>query len=242
MGVARIKKKSLLVWNIITFNILSMLFYYVSVAIARGFSALSVQNFIFWMRESFFTIGLFFLVIVFLLFWLSKITKYLMFAFIFLISFNIINILTTEYSKTIVFILAFYLPIAFIFLQFLTKELGESYNDKGFSSFELFSPMLKKIPVVLKKGNLQRNGWLINWSEQGCFVFLKEGLKSTEGRYVLNILFRNVEFKFEGYVASSDSKNKAYGFLIEREDAIKSNWDFFISKIEDMGFLPKFLR
>ncbi len=81
--------------------------------------------------------------------------------------------LSVDFSKLIIIALFLYTLITYYFYQFLSIEVAESYYNPLYNEDDLFPPMLKRLECELvdEKGNLA-TGWLTNWNENGCFVYL----------------------------------------------------------------------
>jgi len=154
--------------------------------------------------------------------------------------------LNQEFSKMILVILFFYLLIAYYLYQFYKMDLYEPFYNPGFSDKLLFEPMLKKIECELmdSKSKVSMKGYLTNWSDQGCFVYLNEPI-ALGSQITLKVFFEGHEFVQIGNLASKRKGNLGYGLKFtlpskkEKSD-IMGWWDFF-DIIEQMGYEPELL-
>ncbi|MFT6632597.1 MAG: hypothetical protein ACJAS4_002561 [Bacteriovoracaceae bacterium] len=106
--------------------------------------------------------------------------------------------------------------------------------------------MLKTINVEISNDKgLKAEGYLTNWSEEGCFVYLpKEEL--IKGKVTLKTFFKDNEFLELGSVVSATKKKNGYGIKfksIKKEENLDSlGWGEFYEIIEEMGLKPELLK
>ena len=161
---------------------------------------------------------------------------------------SLLTIILTSYnlhlnfSKYILIILFSYIILAFYLLQFYWSEVSESYYNSSYRDDNLFSPMLKKIPVFLKSNGNEQRGYLTNWSEEGCFVRLEDE-NNLKGNIELKVHFENAEFLAKGRIVAKE----AHGIGMKlKENANEETlntlgWKEFYEIIEQMGYSPELL-
>jgi hypothetical protein len=106
--------------------------------------------------------------------------------------------------------------------------------------------MLKTINVEISNDKgLKAEGYLTNWSEEGCFVYLPEEVP-IKGKVTLKTFFKNNEFLELGSVVSATKKKNGYGIKfksIKKEENLDSlGWGEFYEIIEEMGLKPELLK
>ena len=154
--------------------------------------------------------------------------------------------LNQEFSKMILVILFFYLLIAYYLFQFFKMDLDEPFYNPGFDEKQLFEPMLKRIECELtdNKSEASVKGYLTNWSEEGCFVYL-EGPFSLSSQLSIKIYFEGHEFIQPAYIASKRRGNAGYGLKFTLQSKKKNSdildWCDFFEIIEQMGYKPELL-
>jgi hypothetical protein len=151
-----------------------------------------------------------------------------------------------EFSKFSLIILFFYLLIAFYFYQFYCVDAEESYYNPQFDNNFLFPPMLKQIDVEISNENkVLAQGYLTNWSEEGCFVYFSEEA-SLKGKLSVKVLFKEREFIEPAFIVSVTKKKNGYGFKFKsnkKEENLDSlGWSHFYEIIEEMGLKPELLK
>jgi len=236
--------RSAVIWNAILFILFSFIFVYFQDLYINTGSVLNIPMF-----KAFLLANIPFTILgLFTIYNLYRITNlgvqlYRLSIFIVLVM-SIIN-LTEDFSKLNLMILFFYLSISFYIYQFYTVDKDESYYNPLFSESNLFEPMLKKMNIKLYKGEeLIASGQLTNWSSEGCFVRLNEGV-NLKGMYSLEIEFEDLLFTQACFIVSKTKNNLNYGFRFKtskrKEDIDKLDWKNFYEIVDQMGYKPEFL-
>ncbi len=151
--------------------------------------------------------------------------------------------LNINFSKFILIILFSYIILAFYLLQFYSSEVTESYYNPFFDEKNLFNPMLKQIKVELVQSDEKvYEGYLTNWSEEGCYIYLHED-KKVRGAVELKITFQDTEFTTKGRVVSH--QKNGIGIKLKNsanEETLNTlGWFEFYEIIEEMGYNPELL-
>ncbi len=165
--------RSPVIWNIVLYIIFSFVFIYFQEIYKNASSVIEkglFKNFVIEHQA----LVVLFSITIFSLFKNNRKIAILLYTSSVLVTFALTTYnLYLDFSKFSLIILFFYLLIAFYFYQFYSVDVSESYYTPQFDKNYLFTPMLKKIPIKIEKkeGELLE-GYLTNWSEDGCFVFL----------------------------------------------------------------------
>lgn len=238
--------RSPVIWNIILYIILSFAFIFFQEIFRNTTSIIEKDLFKNFVLEHYLVAVIFTLTICSFFIKNKAITLFLFFitvsATFLLTSYN----LFLEFSKFSLIILFFYLLIAFYLYQFYSVDIEESYYNPQFNNNMLFEPMLKQIPVVAIVNEKEvARGYLTNWSEEGCFIYLPEPFK-IRGRVNLKVSFLERSFMGSGVVVSSTSKNNGYGIKFKSKQKAENldslGWGEFYEIIEEMGLKPELLK
>jgi len=150
-----------------------------------------------------------------------------------------------EFSKLSLIVLFFYFLISYYLYQFYLIDATESYYSPLFTNDEFYEPKLTKVGVEIYRDDEKLTaGYLTNWSQEGCFVYVKQE-RLSRGKYTIKVNFLDREFLGEASLVSASKKLDAYGFkfiLAPEKDKNVLGWNQFYEIIEQMGFDPELLR
>lgn len=242
MEQLKVKKKDIIVTNVILYLGLSFLFLYLQHAYRHHLSPFSMV----YLRKS---LELFWYVAIptiaaMILVW--KHHAYALFTYsfcIFLVSFKVVEGLFIEFNKIIVIALFFYVVISYFLYQLLAYYYSLASLNTNYSSHDLFEPLLKKIPCSLKFEDKTVSGFLTNWDQEGCFVRLDESLLIPE--FVeIQVAFQGREFLHEGEVVAETRDLMGVGIKFEQKskDLNVFNWSEFTELVHELGYKPERLR
>ncbi len=150
-----------------------------------------------------------------------------------------------DFSKFLLIILFIYIIIGYYLYQFYESDCNESYLNPGYSNNLLFDPNLKKIFVKVKNGKSITEGYLTNWSEDSCFIYLNGESDIGKGQVQLEISHLESIFKVNGKVVSTMKNGSGVGIRFENIESEKFDglgWSHFYEIIEEMGFRPELLK
>jgi len=175
---------------------------------------------------------------------LKKISK-----FFFIISslgviyYTVIN-LNLDFSKLILIILFIYLLVSYYYFYLLDIELNQSIYNPNFKKNDLFKPMLMEIRVTIKSNNKDCSGYLTNWDESGCFIYLEEELDNNSKIIELHLQLRGKVFIQKSVLATQAGDNRAVGvrFINEKMDKNIFNWLEFKKIVSDMGLNVEYIK
>jgi hypothetical protein len=247
MEQLKVKKKDIIVSNLIVFLFLSYLFLYLQYAFRHHLSPLSWAYF----KKSF---ELFWYIIIPLITGISFIWKHHRWAlsfFVFcvgIVSYKVIEGLFIEFNKIIVVSLFFYIVISYFLYQLFKYYLNLANLNANYSPTDLFDPLLKKISCTLTcVVNLQNenlSGHLTNWDEEGCFIQMDSMPIELPSKVSIIIQFKGRRFEQEGEVVaqSMDSLGVGIKFGITPKGLNVFNWAEFIELVHELGFKPERLR
>jgi hypothetical protein len=243
MEQLKVIKKDVLVLNIIIYLLLSFAFLYLQYAYRYHISPFSVV----YLKKS---VELFWYVILPLIIsgWMIwKLNQKAVYFFnfcIFLVSFKVIEGVFIEFNKIIVIALFFYLVISYFLYQLLKEYRGLASLNAGYSPDDLFEPILKQIPCSYKTDQAEVFGFLTNWDEEGCFIYLSKPLAvlPKEGRVLVQ--FKGRDFTQDGEVVahSRDLQGLGIKFSKSSKSLNSFNWTEFNELVEELGFKPERLK
>lgn len=242
MEQLKVKKKDIIVSNVILYLGLSFLFLYLQHAYRHHLSPFSVV----YLRKS---IELFWYVAIptiatMILVWRHHRWALMAYNFcIFLVSYKVIEGLFIEFNKIIVIALFFYAVISYFLYQLLAYYYSLASINTNFSSSDLFEPLLKKIPCTLSFDSTSVNGFLTNWDYEGCFIKL-ESASTFPGKIQLKVDFQGREFVQEGEVVAEARDLHGVGIKFEKKskDLTVFNWSEFNELVHELGYKPERLR
>ena len=243
MEQLKVKKKDVLVVNLIFFLILSFLFLYLQYAYRYHLSPFSMAYF----RKSIelFWYALCPMIIASLLCWRhnswSKIAYILSVG---IVSFKAIEGLFIEFNKIIVVALFFYVVIAYFIYQLYSYYLSLASLNPNYSSQDLFDPLLKKINCEISNSQMVSKGYLTNWDEEGCFIMLEQPLSEKIKNLRLTIEFSGRSFEQDGEVVAQSTDFKGVGIKFNKipKGLNVFNYAEFNELVHELGFKPERLR
>lgn len=173
----------------------------------------------------------------------KKISRYVYFFFVASITFYSSYNLIIEFSKLVLVVLFIYILISYYLFFILNSELDQSYNNPGFSSRDLFDPMLFKININLlnTKNGQSVTGLLTNWNEDGCFVKLDSELKKVSN-LELEVVYKENIFKQKVVVVTMLKNKKGFGLKFKDKKSSDSSWSDIYKIISDMGMSVEYVQ
>ncbi|MDP7321839.1 MAG: hypothetical protein QF441_14625 [Bacteriovoracaceae bacterium] len=239
--------RSPVIWNIVLYIILSLVFIYFQEIYRHASSILVKELFISFVKNNIYILSIFILTILSMFTVYKKLTNLLLISSISLTSILTVMNLMNEFSKFSLIILFIYLLVAFYLIQFYNVDIKESYYNPLFGKNLLFDPMLKQIPVkIYKDDNEIGQGYLTNWSEEGCFIYLEEPTL-LKGKVEVMVSYMQSEFKQKAYIVAALKGKNGYGvkfqFNSKKGENLNSlGWKQFYEIIEEMGLKPELLK
>lgn len=242
MEQLKVKKKEIIIYNVIIFLGLSFLFVYLQHAYRHHISPFSLV----YLKKS---IGLFWYVAVPALISIGLIWKHHRFALaayttsIVLVGFKVVEGTFIEFNKIIIVALFFYTVIAYFLYQLYSYYSSLACLNTNYSSSDLFEPLLRKINCKLLFENEEIEGHLTNWDQEGCFIKLNKKWNHNSLKSV-SIFFEDREFVEEGEVVAETLDFTGIGikFYQKPKDLNVFNWSEFNELIHELGFKPERLR
>ena len=242
MGQLKVKKKDVLVLNLITFLGLSFVFLYLQYAYRHHLSPFSLP----YLKKS---VELFWYAIIPLIFssvlvWKHHRWSLSVYSFcVVLVSYKVIEGLFIEFNKIIVIALFFYTVISYFIYQLYGHYLSLASLNANYSSSDLFDPLLKEMPCHLVLNEVHLAGFLTNWDEEGCFIKLTQPLIEVD-KVKVNILFKGRNFTQEGEVVAQSVDLTGVGIKFGKSPKGLNvfNWTEFFELIQELGFKPERLR
>ena len=241
----RIYYRGPIIWNLILFVVFSFAFVYLQ-EIFKGFSSVTNKTyFLYFIKGHIPFVSILGLTLITFLVQAPKLGKLGFFLSSVLTSALTIINLNFMFSKFVLILLFFYILIAYYFYQFYNVEYSESYYKSQINEELLFPPMLHQIKVSGKSGNgHQFTGYLTNWSEEGCYIYLNEP-NSIKGKVTIEIFFQEHIFKAEGMIVAKERNDHGVGvkfFLNANEESLNGlGWNEFYEIIGEMGLKPELL-
>lgn len=243
MEQLKVRKKGMIILNCIAYLVLSFLFIYLQYAYRSHltpFSTLYLQRSL----ELFWYIAL---PLFGCTFFLWRHHRYCSFFFLIstvLVGFKILEGLFIEFNKMIVVTFFFYIVISYFLYQLLNRYLASARLNANYSSNDLFDPLLNKLNCTLKAGEVELEGILTNWDEEGCFVKMNSAPLKKLNKVEFIIRFAGREFCEQGEVVAQSTSMTGVGIKLKNssKDLKIFNWNEFIDLVDELGFDPKRLR
>ena len=239
--------RSPVVWNLIVFVVFSFLFLYLQDVFYNLSSVRNKEMIIGFLKENKFII-IVMVITIGALYELAKSSKlFVALTTILCFAKTCLN-LNEEFSKIILVLLFFYLLLAYYLYQFFSMDIEESYYNPCFDSNLLFDPMLERIDCDLLSidgETVKVKAYLTNWSLEGCFLYFLDEY-SAKGEYLINIKFKEHEFRDRVQVVSSLKNSTGCGVKFNRaanrQNEQNLGWNDFYGIIEHMGYFPELMR
>ena len=239
----KVIRRPLIVFNLIFFNALVLVFFYVSKCLSEEISCFEPTSLIgFW--ESYqvqhYLLGL----SVISTFFVFKISSKINLLYYASVLYPLGAALFTSYDKLTLLSLFTIAGFSFYFSVLWRRELEESYLNSNFDSWELNERRNEELKVTILQENQEAiRGVVANWSYQGCFVrFLNPG-KKLKGKTV------NMSIEFKGKVFNQTAipivvrrDGAGAGFSFSGKDSGKLyNWSHLYAILFDRSYLPEYL-
>lgn len=241
MEQLKVKKKDVLVLNMIIFLGLSFVFLYLQYAYSHHLSPFSMA----YLKKSFelFWYALIPLIICAGLVWKHNRLSVPLYAFCAaLVSYKVIEGLFIEFNKIIVIALFFYVVISYFYYQMFDYYLSLASLNPNYSSSDLFDQLLKEIPCSWDQDGTQISGLLTNWDDEGCFVKLNGTITGDGPTGQLIIEFKGRRFIQKGEIVSLNKNGVGLKFGKSNKDLNLFNWAEFNELVYELGFRPERLR
>jgi len=145
-----------------------------------------------------------------------------------------------HFDKTILLLNVIYDGMLFYFLWALKSELAESFYHPAHGPYHRRDVSFYNLAVTVKfKNGEVASGVLTNWSENSCFVALKNDLAIMPGPVEVTITFENQNFHQHGLIRSSYGR-RGVGITFAAQEAgpLLYDWDAFYHIMADRGFTP----
>lgn len=242
MEQLKVKKKDIIVMNVVIYLGLAFFFLYLQHAYRHHISPFSLV----YLRKG---LELFWYVAMTLgasaiLIWRHhRMSVWVYIASIFLVGFKVMEGLFIEFNKIIVIALFFYVVISYFLYQLLSYYLSLASINANYSHLDLFEPLLKKIPCKITFDSTVVEGHLSNWDGEGCFIKLSESV-ALPSKVNVEVSFQDRQFVQEGEVVAETLDLTGVGIRFERKakDLSVFNWTEFMELVQELGFQSERLR
>lgn len=242
MEQLKVKKKDIIVMNVVIYLALAFFFLYLQHAYRHHISPFSLVYLkkgleLFWYVAM--TLGASAILI-----WRHhRMSVWVYVASIVLVGFKVLEGLFIEFNKIIVIALFFYAVISYFLYQLLSYYLGLASINANYSQLDLFEPLLKKIPCKITFDSTVVEGHLSNWDGEGCFIKLSER-HALPSKVSVEVFFKDRQFVQEGEVVAETLDLTGVGIRFERKakDLSVFNWTEFMELVQELGFQPERLR
>ena len=145
-----------------------------------------------------------------------------------------------HFDKTILLLNVIYGLVLGYFLWALKSEFAESFYHPAHGPYHRKEVSFYNLQVVLKfKNGDLANGVLTNWSENSCFVALREDTNIIAGSVEMTITFEGQSFHQVGTIRTSyGRRGVGITFMPHPPGPLLYDWDAFYHIIADRGFTP----
>jgi hypothetical protein len=242
MEQLKVRKKDVIIGNVVIYLMLSLLFLYLQYAYRHQLSPFSIL----YLRKSielFWPIGVAALFASFFVWKHHHLATSSFSLTVLLVTYKVVEGLFIEFNKVIVIALFFFIVIAYFLYQLLADYLGKAAVNPNYSSIDLFDPLLKKIDCSLELDGEILRGSLTNWDEEGCFVKMENPHLLTNKIKVV-VHFQGRDFVQVGEVVAQSVDLFGIGIKFHKtpKDLKIFNWTEFMELIQELGFEPRRLR
>lgn len=243
MEQLKVKKKDVLVLNLIVFLGLSFIFLYLQYAYRNHLSPFSVA----YLRKS---LELFWyvsipLIACAILVWKHHRWSIPVYTFcIALVSYKVVEGLFLEFNKIIVVALFCYVVISYFLYQLFNYYLQLASLNPNYAPDDLFDPLLKEIVCIVQTEKHEHSGILTNWDDEGCFVKLHQPLPTAVPLAQVRIEFKGRKFEQNGEVVAHSLDLRGIGIKFGKTPKGMTifNWDEFNELVHELGYKPERLR
>lgn len=234
--------RSGVLWNQIYFLIVSIVYLFVISSIGNSTSPFKFSN-----LESFLVshkaIVIFAIISAIFIYLSRKVSK------AFFLSFGLTCLLYSFYtmilhfSKISIILASGYTVVLYYFYQILSNELSLAYRNSIYSKREVFSPVLKKIPLTLTAGDDQElKAYILNWDESSCYLKVISGeLDEKNIKYRVNSELKGYKLEDIGHLGTLSIGDNEIGLRFEEENSTYG-WNHFSGIMEMLGFKMEYLK
>ena len=231
----KILKRNSNIYNVMAFQLFSLVFMHVIFSLVDGYSSLNVETI---SRIVSNNLGLIVLSLVnlFLIFYVKKLSRYILILTSMSLSVVCFLLFLESFNKTILLYNILYIVISFFFCMIWKLELGEaSYNS--FFDRKLLRPVgLTNAKVKVLNGEKSILAVISNWTEETCFL-VTSSKDEFRGEVIVEINYMNVNFQFEAIITTQSSDG--FGLKVSKEKKGSTlNWLDFYDIISDRGINP----
>jgi len=239
----KVKKKDILIWNIILFLGFSYLFLYFQYAYQNHLSPFSLTLFKKSLELFWYAIIPIFCAQVVVFFHHKKSINILLLSLA-LVVYKVSEGLFLDFNKVILLALFCFLVIAYFFYQLYDEYLQLAYLNANYRKEDLFSPLLFEIECELIIGEERFSGFLTNWDSEGCFLYLKSEQLPKVKKLRMEISFRGRKFIQDGEVVAQSTELHGIGlkFGENPKNLEVFNWAEFVELVHELGFKPERLK
>jgi hypothetical protein len=167
-----------------------------------------------------------------------------LFAFLCLIvSYSTIVSLILSFNKILMVVLFIYVCTAFAIYQFLENTFTSAIFLSNYRPDQLNEPMALKIPVKIKLGDQNTQGFLTNWDDEGVFVYLDASWESRRKDVELEVELKGNTFGAKGTVVTATWDRRGIGVEWKQTSIDQMHsWQALMDLFDDYGWTPKLLR
>ena len=243
MEQLKVKKKDVLVLNLIVFLGLSFIFLYLQYAYRNHLSPFSTA----YLRKSlelFWYVSIPLIACAFLV-WRHHRWSIPVYSFcVGLVSYKVVEGLFLEFNKIIVIALFCYVVISYFLYQLFSYYLDMASLNANYSPDDLFDPLLREIPCAVVADGTEYPGILTNWDDEGCFVKLTNSLPTILPNAKVLIHFKGRKFEQEGELVAHSIDLKGIGIKFGKSPKGLNvfNWAEFNELVHELGYKPERLR
>lgn len=160
-----------------------------------------------------------------------------------IVAFKVVEGLFIEFNKIIVIATFFYAVISYFLYQLMKHYLSSANINPNFSTSDLFSPLLRKIPARIIDGEKTYQGHLTNWDATGCFLHFEDPARiGSKVKVLIDFQGRTFEEHGEVVAETPDLRGVGIKFQSTQRSLDTFNWTEFTELIDELGFQPERLR
>lgn len=231
----KILKRNTNIYNVILFQLFTLVFLHVNFSLVDGYSSLDLNTLNLVLEHN---LGLVVisLVNIFFIFFVKKISKYLLILTTTATSIICFLLFLESFNKSILLYNILYTVISYFFCMIWKLELDEASYNSFFDSRILRPLGLDGVKVFVNTGATKFSGVITNWSRETFFLVVDDSVRSI-GDCEIDLSYMGVDFSFRAEIVTRTSEGLGLK-VIDEQKLVSLNWFDFYDIISDRGITP----
>lgn len=232
--------RTIIVYNMLIYICFSVLLLCSTKMLSEGKAFYDILNFkIFLSNNTYLLFASSFLALC--IYFISKWSSVFFMIFFLFVFGNIFYFFILADNKLVLTASFLYLIFSFCLWLLWKDELKDVVYHPAYSFFDMDDPYIVKIKSKMSDNEGENYlGFLTNWSEQGCFIHLKNINLIKRNKVAVEIYFEGIKFSATGVIVSSYFRG--VGVKLNNSNEVRDSWKGFYSIIESRGYKPMLQR